>query len=634
MQSAGNNKVSASLQSEVDIFDQIINQSRSMITIINRDYVYERVNDTFCRELGVKREEIVGKSLSDIWGEENFRNQIKGKIDSCFAGETIRYEACFDTHGLGIRYYEVAFRPVTAINTEVNHIVAETFDIHELRISRQEAIEKEEELRKMETNIPIGILRCFPDGRIMNVNTSFLRILGFPEDTDIEDLNMKEIYPAWMLFNIHVEQLIRERSLSLGRVFLRNFSGDNIPCRISGFLAADEGGTPVYIDFAVEDASRELMLENRLIQAQKLQTIGALAGGIAHDFNNILTTISGYSEMLHDDLPKDSLHYEKVSRIRGAVLKAQSIINQMLAFSRQIEQEKILVDPGEVLQETIGFMRSSVPADISLKSHIEKCPQLVLADPTQLFRVFLNLMTNAVQAMEERGGTLSVHLEILDSKKLKHEFSRDIVADEYVLVTFRDTGKGMEPSVMQRIFEPFFTTREVGKGTGLGLSVIHGIVTEMEGEVLVSSSKGEGSVFFVYLPVAREFIESPVTGERKKIFFVTGNRHESRILSIALEKSNYELIYISDRKSMIETMGSNRSKPDLIILMGESLQVKPEDFVSVYEKFDLKTPCLLICDSNQDLIAEKLLNSGIVMQHLIKPVSLRELRNGIQMTLG
>ena len=248
------------------------------------------------------------------------------------------------------------------------------------------------------------------------------------------------------------------------------------------------------------------MLENRLLQAQKLETIGALAGGIAHDFNNILATISGYSEILQEDLPKDSFLSDNVSKIQGAVQKAQSIINQILTFSRHVEQEKIQVNVAEVLNETIGFIRSSIPPNVVIKSRIpKKGNENVLADPTQLFRVFLNLMTNACQAMEENGGTLSVSLSVVEGEDVQHELNKDIVADEYILITFADTGKGMESSILERIFEPFFTTREVGKGTGLGLSVIHGIITEMEGEILVSSRKDKGSTFYVYLPVAKEY---------------------------------------------------------------------------------------------------------------------------------
>ncbi len=631
LSTTGDNDNLKSVSVEKDIFDQIINHSRSMISVINREYVYEKVNTTFCREHQILNNSIVGKSLSDVWGDEIFRSHIKNKIDLCFSGETVRYEASFNTPRLGERYYEVVFQPLSAGNGGITHLMAETFDIHELRVSRQEALDREEELRKIETNLPIGILRCLPDGKIIQANKAFLRIMECPDDTAILNMNLKCFYPVEILFVIQVEQLIESHSMTFGRVFLKNWKGNEIPCRISGFLAVDRSEKPSFIDFTVEDSSRELMLENRLLQAQKLETIGALAGGIAHDFNNILATISGYSEILQEDLPKDSFLSDNVSKIQNAVQKAKSIINQILTFSRHVEQEKIQVNVAEVLNETIGFIRSSIPQNVVIKSRIpKKGNENVLADPTQLFRVFLNLMTNACQAMEVNGGTLSVSLSVVEGEAVQHELNKDIVADEYILITFADTGKGMESSILERIFEPFFTTREVGKGTGLGLSVIHGIITEMDGEILVSSRKDKGSTFYVYLPVAKEYPGLTGTDEiRKKILFITGNKHESRILSIALEKSGYDLLYVADRRNLIKMINPDLEHPDLIIYMSESRQIQPEDIISVFHQFKVEIPCILITDSNQDLIEEKLLISGIIKQHLVKPVSLKEIRNAI-----
>jgi len=623
-----------SVSEENDILDQIINHSRSMISIINRNYVYERVNATFCQEHQLINDSIIGRSLSDVWGDDTFRDHIKSKIDLCFSGETVSYEASFTTARLGNRYYEVVFRPLTVHKNGITHLMAETFDIQDLRLSRQMALDKEEELRNFETNLPIGFLRCNPDGKIIHANKAFFSIMECPDDIGALNLNLKYFYPVGVLFDIQVDQLIESHSKTFGRVFLKNWKGREIPCRISGFLAVDKSDKPSFIDFAVEDSSRELMLENKLLHAHKLETIGALAGGIAHDFNNILAIISGYSEILREDLPKDSHLSESVSRIQNAVVKAQSIVNQILTFSRHIEQEKIQVNVAEVLKETIGFVKSSIPSNITVKNRISDRNANVLADPTQLFRVFLNLMTNAIQSMEETGGTLSVSVEVALGKDLQHDLNKDIVADEYVILTFADTGKGMEQSVIERIFEPFFTTREVGKGTGLGLSVIHGIITELEGEILVSSNMEKGSNFYVYLPVVKDYsAASGKSGARKKILFITGNRHESRILSIAIEKSGYELLYITDRRNLFRMMNLINQRPDLIIYMSESKQVQPEDMITLFHQLNIAIPCVLITDNNQDLLEKKLLNSGIVKQHLIKPVSLKEIRNAILASL-
>ena len=355
------------LTKEKNISDQIINHSRSMITIINRDYIYEKVNSTFCNAHQVVLDTILGKSLGDVWGHDTFQNVIKRNVDICFSGKTVQYEATFITPQSGKRHFEVVFRPLSVEPGKITHLLAETFDINDLKNTKQAVVEKEEELRKFETNLPIGFLRCDPEGKILNANKAFLRITECHDEISINTMNLKSFYLDEDLFDLQIVQLADCHTMNFGRVSLKNCYGKEIPCRISGFLAVNGSGTPAYIDFAVEDCSRELMLENRLLQAQKLETIGSLAGGIAHDFNNILATISGYSEMLHDDLPKNSDLSDKVSKIQGAVKKAQSITNQILTFSRHIEQEKVLINVSEVLKETIGFVKSSIPSNIVLK---------------------------------------------------------------------------------------------------------------------------------------------------------------------------------------------------------------------------------------------------------------------------
>jgi PAS domain S-box-containing protein len=494
--------------------------------------------------------------------------------------------------------------------------------------------EKEEELRKLETNLPIGIIRCDPDGKIIHANNAFRKLMECQNDSINKQQNLKDFYIDESIFEMQVEQLSKCNTNTFARVYLKNCKGIEIPCRISGFLALDESGNPSFFDFAIEDSSRELMLENRRLQAQKLETIGALAGGIAHDFNNILATISGYSEMLQDDISSDSALSEKVTRIQGAVTKAKYITNQILTFSRHVEQEKIPVSVEEVLKETIGFINSSIPSNIVVNSSGQKNKAIVFADPTQLFRVFLNLMTNAIQSMEEDGGTISVRLTVVEGKLLKHELNKDIVADEYALITFKDKGKGMDQSLLTRIFEPFFTTREVGKGTGLGLSVVHGIISELEGEILVSNKQQVGTTFFVYLPICKTFMEKSVQNDkRRKILFITGNKYESRILSLALKNTGYELIYASDGRKLLKVMTDINERPDLVIYMSDSRQILPDDLLAIFNSIKTSIPCILITESNHELLEEKLLNSGIIKQHLHKPVSLKEIRNAIQYSI-
>ena len=241
-------------------------------------------------------------------------------------------------------------------------------------------------------------------------------------------------------------------------------NGTLIMCRLNGFLSGSEIGSQAgFIDFALEDSSREIMLENRLMQAKKLETIGSLAGGIAHDFNNILASVFGYSEMLLEEVRNNQSATEMTSRIIRAVTRARELTSQILTFSRQVEQEKIPVNLCGIIDEAVNYFASQKKQGIIITQ--KNCYEnlFVNADPTQLFRVFMNLMTNAVQAMEESGGTLTVGISRVSGDEMNKEAGSTIVADEYAMVTIEDTGTGMDESVISRIFEPYFTTKEVGK---------------------------------------------------------------------------------------------------------------------------------------------------------------------------
>lgn len=504
----------------------------------------------------------------------------------------------------------------------------------DLRQSRQVINDMEEEFKRLETNLPIGFLRCDISGAIIHANKAFLKIIECDDESLIAGIGINEFYAEKGLFDIHLEQLIKTEIKTFGRVHLFTCRGNEIECRLSGFVVTNDSDNPSFIDFAFEDSSRELMLENRLLQAQKLETIGALAGGLAHDFNNILTTISGYSEMLLDELPKLGPTAEKVTRIQSAIARARSLTDQILTFSRQVDQEKIPVSVAEVLRETLGFVRSAKPDNIDIREEISDAKVHIHADPTQLFRVFLNLITNAFQAMEANGGSVFVKLIVVDGSLVRNDLNKSIVADEYALVTIEDTGEGMDQSVMERIFEPYFTTREIGKGTGLGLSVVHGIISELEGEILISSKKNTGSVFSVYLPVYSGFHSKEENKKiNKKLLFISGNRYESRILSLALENSGYEIVFASDLNKLLKKVSDENAPVDLIIYMDDSEEISQEDLINIYSAKKITIPLILISDKNQLEIAQKLVHSGIVKQQLSKPVSLREIHNAIQLSL-
>ena len=243
-------------------------------------------------------------------------------------------------------------------------------------------------------------------------------------------------------------------------------------------------------------------IQARLQQAQKMEAIGTLAGGIAHDFNNILTAVLGYTEMALMEVGESSAVSRNLQQVLQAGNRARDLVKQILAFSRQTELEFKPVRVSLIVEEALKLMRASLPSTISIRQRLQS-RSAVLADPTQIHQVIINLCTNAAHAMRERGGDLSVGLEDVDPDDAFFSEHPELAPGSYQVLTVRDSGAGMTPEVMARIFDPFFTTKQRGEGTGMGLSVVLGIVKSHKGAITVDSAAGSGTAFRCYFPIAQ-----------------------------------------------------------------------------------------------------------------------------------
>jgi signal transduction histidine kinase len=246
---------------------------------------------------------------------------------------------------------------------------------------------------------------------------------------------------------------------------------------------------------------KRLKLEAQLHQAQKLEALGMLAGGIAHDFNTLLGTILGYVELLDKRHPQGSREREYLDNMARVGKRAADLIAQLLSFSRAetLQHQPLALIP--IIQDTLTMMHAIIPSTITIQQHLQPDCRPVLANPTQIQQVLVNLCTNAIHAMQPHGGRLDVALEeVLWSEG---KIPPDPALKEntrYLHISVSDTGCGMPPEVQERIFDPFFTTKEVGQGTGLGLSVVHGIVANHHGHITVETVPDQGTTVHVYFP--------------------------------------------------------------------------------------------------------------------------------------
>ncbi|MFA6284268.1 MAG: MASE3 domain-containing protein [Desulfurivibrionaceae bacterium] len=287
----------------------------------------------------------------------------------------------------------------------------------------------------------------------------------------------------------HTAEIVHER---LGRTF-----------SVSASPVCGPNNELLSIIYISRDITELKTLEQQLRQAQKMEAIGTLAGGIAHDFNNILTPVLGYSEIISESLPAGSSLADLAREILKAGRRARDLVKQILTFSRQTEQERTPLKLQLVIKEALKLLRSSLPSSIEIKQEITT-EAMVLADPTMIHQVLMNLCTNAYHAMRETGGILAVSLTEVEINVDDYVTELHLKPGAYLRLEVSDTGCGMPHHLLERIFEPYFTTKDKGEGTGLGLSVVHGIVTSLGGHVTVYSEPGKGSTFHVYIPKCLE----------------------------------------------------------------------------------------------------------------------------------
>jgi PAS domain S-box-containing protein len=335
-------------------------------------------------------------------------------------------------------------------------------------------------------------------------------------------------------------------------------------------------------------------LQSQLNHAQKMEAIGVLAGGIAHDFNNILGPIIGYAEMAREDAAPGSQLVQDLDQVLTSAHRAKDLVRQILAFSRQATAERMAIKIQPLLKESLKMLRASIPATITIRESIDPRCGAVLADPTQVHQILMNLCTNAFHAMEKSGGVLSIGLNstfIHDSTPLT---AKELPPGEYVELMVSDNGTGIGPDIIDKIFDPYFTTKEIGKGTGLGLSITHGIIKSYGGAITVESTLGQGTTFYVYFPVIQEEARKDeeiqeVPGGKERILLVDDEELLARMGKNMLERLGYTVTTRHSGIDALETfMNDDPDQFDLVItdqtmsgmtgfdLARRMLQIRPE----------------------------------------------------------
>ncbi len=367
-------------------------------------------------------------------------------------------------------------------------------------------------------------------------------------------------------------------------------------------------------------------LKQQLYQSQKAMSIGTLAGGIAHDFNNILTAILGYTEMALYQNKQTPAIQEDLGEVIKAGHRAKELVKQILAFSRQSDTKRIPLQPKRIIREAIKMLRPSLPSTILIKQGDCQPTGSILADPTQLLQILLNICTNGYHAMENSGGTLDISLKetLLSNEDIL--CNQNIESGVFAQISIRDTGHGMDKETMEKIFDPYFTTKETGKGTGMGLSVVHGIVLSYGGFISLDSKPDKGTVFDIFLPIIKSdpllaicTDEKLLTGT-ERILFVDDEEIIANLIKKMLEKLGYHVTAKTSSLDALETFQNHANQFDLVITDQTMPNMTGSDLAKTLLQIRADIP-IILCTGYSTIMNEKKAKAIGIREFVTKPVS-------------
>lgn len=494
-------------------------------------------------------------------------------------------------------------------------------------------VRAEEKYRSIVENAIEGIFQTTLDGRILSANPAFARIVGYKSPEEVTGAFTDVRRQLYVDPHRRIEMLKQIERLGRVQEFeARFYRKDRTIAYTSLNVRAvrDEKGELAFLEGTVQDITERKGLESRLLQAQKMEAIGTLAGGIAHDFNNILAAIIGYTEMTRNKLARRPELQVYLDQVLKSCERARNLVAQILTFSRKTDQEIRPIDMGPLVKEALKMLRATLPSTIDINVNLDPDICAVLAEPTQIHQVIINLCTNAAHAMREKGGTLDISLAKIELTPQTTLLQSDMNPGPYVILTVSDTGTGISSGILDRIFDPFFTTKERGEGTGLGLSVVYGIVKGYGGYITVQSEVGNGSVFRVYLPAIAHEQKSeapppePAPRGSERILFVDD---EDALVSMAresLHELGYRVVALSSSEEALDLFRSHPAQFDAVItdmtmpgmtgagLAVELMKIRPD------------IP-IILCTGFSEIITEDQARNLGIREFVLKPFSFREM---------
>lgn len=511
----------------------------------------------------------------------------------------------------------------------------------------QALMESEQKYRELADSLPEAVFEIDDRENLVYLNNTGLRIFGMVKEdlqtgVSIFDLLIEKEHNR---LNLALSRGSSRESLASLEFIAKRKDKTTFPMVVNSARIIRNGkivgfrGIAMDMTEAQNAEAERRRIESQLRQARKMEAIGTLAGGIAHDFNNILAAVLGYTELALKDIPQDSRAKERLEQVLKAAYRAKSLVKQILSFSRQTEQKQKPLQIGPLAEEALEFLRASLPTTIEIRQNMETHSGMVLADPTQMHQMLMNLCSNAAHAMRESGGVLEVNLTEVRLDAEAAARSADLGPGVYQKITVSDTGQGMDQETMDRIFEPFFTTKGPGQGTGMGLAVVHGIVKGHGGAMTVWSEPGKGAIFHVFLPLIKgETVDQPladagpVSRGAERVLFVDDEEALAALGHDMLEYLGYQVTSLTSSLEALELFRKEPGSFDLMITDQTMPCMTGDELARSILAVRPDIPIILCTGFSEKVTVDEALEIG-VKKFLMKPLAVRKVAEVIREVL-